>query len=316
MVEPASRERVVTFTSAGLTLTGSFTTPARPGKAPAVLLVPGSGHSDRDGNIKRLAINPFPPMVRALDALSVATLRYDKRGVGASQGGYWQTGFDDRLTDALAAVDWLRSQPEVDPTQIFALGHSEGALVAVRLAAGAAPVAGLILLAGAAKTGEQTLRWQGQKITAALTGLPRLVIRVLHLDPLRMQDKQIKRIKASTTDTLRVHLVQKVNAKWLREFLAYDPAPDLANIHVPVLAISGDKDLQVDSADLDRMAALIPAPFEAHRLPDLTHLLRSEPGAPSLQTYKRQVRAPIDPEVIRLIGTWVTQRVHPAAPDR
>ena len=91
-----------------------------------------------------------------MDEIGFATFRYDKRGVGASGGDYWATGFNDRLTDAIAAVKWLASQPTLDASRVFVLGHSEGALIAIRLASGAAQVAGAVLLAGSAKTGEQT----------------------------------------------------------------------------------------------------------------------------------------------------------------
>lgn len=310
---PRPHEHQVTFTSAGLTLAGTFTTTTSPGPRPAVLLLPGSGRTDRDDNARRMPINAFPPLARAIDDLGLVTLRYDKRGVGASEGDYWRTGFDDRLADAVAAVAWLRARPEVDPARVSVLGHSEGALIAVRLAAGAAPVAGIILLAGPATTGEETLRWQGRRISASLTGFPKLVLRLLHIDPLRAQAKTIARIKSSTADTVRVQLVQKLNARWMREFMAYDPASDLARVSVPVLAITGDKDIQVDPADLDRVAAAVSGPVEVHRLPDLTHLLRPEPGAPRLQTYKKQVRTPIDARVVDLVGRWL--RARGAAPE-
>jgi uncharacterized protein len=78
----------------------------------------------------------------------------------------------------------------------------------------------------------------------------------------------------------RIQLVVKLNAKWMRDFLAYDPAPDLARITVPVLAITGSRDLQVDPADLQTMAELTTGAFERHLLPGVTHLMRPDSGAP------------------------------------
>ncbi|MGE5155936.1 MAG: alpha/beta hydrolase [Betaproteobacteria bacterium] len=308
MAEPGSRERAVIFSSAGLDLAGTLTRPTSGERPPIVLLLPGSGQTDRDDNARALAINAFPAFVQALDGAGLATFRYDKRGVGASPGDYWRTGFDERLADAGAAIDWLRIQPDLDSSRIFVLGHSEGALLAVRLAAGGAPVAGLVLLAGSAKTGEQTLRWQGARIAASITRFPGFVLRVLHIDPLRAQDKAIARIRATDADTLRIQLVNKINARWMREFIAYDPEPDLAAIRVPVLAITGSKDLQVDPADLDRMARLITGPFESHEVPDVTHLLRADSGRPSLQTYRRQVKQPVDPRVLDYVSDWLKKR--------
>src|SRR3954471_7756924 len=104
MPDPVMHERQGTCPSAGLVLAGTLVVPEGDGSAAAraaVLLLPGSGQTDRDDNAERLAINAFPPLVHALPALRVAPFRYDKRGVGASQGDYWHTGFDDRLTDAV-----------------------------------------------------------------------------------------------------------------------------------------------------------------------------------------------------------------------
>jgi len=304
--------RMVTFNSAGNTLAGTLSVPARPGPAPAMLMLPGSGPTDRDDNAQKLAINLFPPLVRALDEWGFATLRYDKRGVGASTGSYWATGFGDRLADAVAALAWLAKQPEVDASRIYVLGHSEGALLAGRIAAGAAPVAGAVLLAGSAKSGEETLLWQGSQILPTITGFSAFLIKLLRIDPAKQQRKYIARIKATTGDTVRVQLVQKVNARWLREFMAYDPAPDLAAVRVPVLAITGAKDLQTDPADLDRMRELVPGDFEGHVIPDVTHLLRAEPGTPSLRTYKRQARRPIDPRVAEYLHAWLQRVARPA----
>jgi pimeloyl-ACP methyl ester carboxylesterase len=274
-----------------------------------VLLLAGGGHADRDDNVKQLAINLFPPLVRAFDEWGIATFRYDKRGVGASGGSYWSTGFHDRLADAVAAVGWLADQRPVDASRIYVLGHSEGALLALRLAAGAAPIAGAVLLAGSAKSGEETLLWQGRQIAQTFTGFNAWLVRALHFDPLQRQRSYIARVKTTTGDTARIGLIQKVNARWMREFLAYDPAPDLAAVRVPVLALTGAKDLQVDPADIDRMAELVPHGFEGHVIPDVSHLLRLEPGPPSLRTYKQQVQRPIDGRVLEDFHVWLQQRI-------
>lgn len=107
-------EQAVTFDSAGVTLAGTLTVPDGVSLAPALLLLPGSGQTDRDDNVKRLPINLFPQIARAVAESGFVTFRYDKRGVGTSAGDYWATGFNDRLTDALAAVAWLASRPVVD----------------------------------------------------------------------------------------------------------------------------------------------------------------------------------------------------------
>src|SRR6266545_197211 len=112
---PRALSRDVAFESAGLRLAGSFTEPDRAGPNPAVLLLAGSGQSDRDDNAPKLRIDVLRQVAEFLALNGFASLRFDKRGVGASEGNYWTTGFDDRVTDAAAGLIWLRSQKDVDP---------------------------------------------------------------------------------------------------------------------------------------------------------------------------------------------------------
>ncbi len=318
MTDHIRREHEVTFTSDGLTLAGTLTVPRAASSlpeapAPVVLMLPGSGQTDRNDSAKQLPINLFPQLVVPLVARGFATFSYDKRGVGASEGDFWPTGFNDNTADAAAAVAWLAQRPEVDASRIFVLGHSEGALHAARLAAGTedgddAAVAGAILLAGAAKTGEETLLWQGSKIASTLTGFNKFVIRLLHIDVEKSQRKTFDKVRATTADVTRIQL-QKVNTKWLREFLAYDPATDLTKVQVPVLAITGSRDMQVDPSDLERMAELVPQNFESHLVPDVTHLMRDDPNGSGLQGYKAQAKRPVDARVVALVTDWLKSRV-------
>ncbi len=303
MSDPVRREDV-RFRSGGLTLAGTFAVPAADGPVAAVLMLQGSGRTNRDDSAKALKVDIFPQVSAAIEGQGLATFRFDKRGVGDSEGDYFGSDFDDRLTDAVAAVEWLRTQPEVDPSRVIALGHSEGAMVAVRLAAGAAPVAGAILLAGAAQAGEQILTWQGRQIAGSLTGVSKWVVRLLRIDLIKSQRKALNRIRSSSADVVRIQ-GRKVNAAWMRQFMTYDPAPELARVDVPVLAITGDRDLQVDPDDLDRMRDQIKGPFEALRLPGVTHLLRTEGAKRGFSGYKEQVRRPVDPRVITAVTGWL-----------
>ena len=298
------RREEARFRSGELTLAGTFAVPAAGGPVPAVLMLQGSGRTDRDDNAKALAVDVFPQLSAAIERAGFATFRYDKRGVGGSAGDYFSSDFDDLLTDAVAAVEWLRARAEVDASRVIALGHSEGAVVSVRLAAGAAPVAGAVLLAGAAQTGEQILAWQGRQVADSLTGASKWAVRLLHIDPVKSQQKALNRIRSSSSDVVRVQ-GRKINAAWMRQFLAYDPAPDLARVSVPVLAITGDRDLQVDPDDLDRMRDLVQGPFEALRPSGVTHLLRAEGAKRGLSGYKEQARRPVDPRVISAVTGWL-----------
>jgi uncharacterized protein len=136
------------------------------------------------------------------------------------------------------------------------------------------------------------------------------VIKTLHINIRKAQTKQFSKIKRSTKDWYR-QLSVKINAKWLREFLNYTPADDLINIHLPVLAITGAKDITVDPAEVAQIEKLVPGDFEGHVVPDVTHLLRVDttPGQPSIKTYPEQVKRPVDARILDLIGAWLQKQI-------
>ncbi len=270
------------------------------------MLIVGSGMVDRDENAPKLPIDVMRQLAVRLAENGIGSLRYDKRGVGASEGDFWTAGVSDNTDDAAAAVACLRSQPGVDPERVYACGHSEGATICIRLAGRHEPIAGAILLAGVGRQGEEALLWQGEQVVPGMSGFNKWLIGALHVDVRKSQLKAFGKIERSTKDTYRVQGIRKINAKWMREFLAYDPAEDLARIEVPVLAITGSKDIQVAPGDLDVMAGLVRSEFEPHVVPDVTHLLRADASAvPSIQTYKKQVEEPVDPRVLELVSDWL-----------
>ncbi|MEE8601631.1 alpha/beta hydrolase family protein [Euzebya tangerina] len=271
---------------------------------PVVLLISGSGPIDRNSDSKKLAIGVMGRLARCLRDAGVASLRYDKRGVGASSGAFLTTGFHDNVGDATAVLDALRSRDDVDPSRVVVIGHSEGALIAAELAAANPDLAGVVLLSGAAVTGEEVLRWQAGQVGATLPKPVKLMLRLLRVDILRSQAKRLAQLKATTEDTTRIQLA-KVNAKWFREFMAHDPLEALRATTVPVLALTGSKDIQVDPVDVERMAQVVTAAYTGEILDDVTHLLRTEEGPPSLRTYKKQAKQPLAPAVLRRTTDWV-----------
>ena len=311
-------EHEVTFYSDSHILAGTLALPDLPGLEgtfPGVLLVPGSGQVDRNENAKKLHINAFQEIAADLASKGFASLRYDKRGVGKSQGNFWKTGFYDNVSDAATALHFLKFNEYIQPEHFFILGHSEGAVIATRMAATGADVAGVILLAGTAESGEDIMLWQGEQVVKGMRGLNGFLIKALHLDVQKAQRKQLEKIKRSTKDWYRMQLIAKVNAKWMREFLTYNPAEDIPKIQAPVLAITGSKDIQVNPADLQRMAGLIKSEFEWHEVPDVTHILRAEAGAPTLSSYKQQVQQPVDERILTLISEWLQQQVSVRQPQ-
>jgi pimeloyl-ACP methyl ester carboxylesterase len=311
-------EQEISFYSGPHILAGTLALPDLPGVEgtfPGVLLVPGSGQVNRNENAKKLRINALQEIAAYLAGKGFASLRYDKRGVGESQGDFWSTGFYDNVSDAATALHVLKFNESIQPEHVFILGHSEGAIIATRLAAAGADVAGAILLAGTAESGEDVMLWQAGRVVKGMRGLNGFLIKALHIDVQKAQRRQLDKIKQSTKDWYRAGLFAKVNAKWTREFLAYNPAEDLPKIQVPVLGITGSKDIQVNPSDLKRMAGLVKSEFKWHEVPDVTHVLRAETGEPTLSTYKHQIQHPVDKRVMNIISDWLRDRVELRQPQ-
>jgi pimeloyl-ACP methyl ester carboxylesterase len=283
-------------------LVGTLALPAGAGPFPAVVIASGSGPLDRDSNHKRARFDVGRALAHALTEAGFATYRYDKRGVGESPGDWRTVGFTDNVDDLHRALDAVRARPEVDADRVLLAGHSEGALLAAGVAARGAPVAGVVLLSTSATPGEELLRWQARQIAPSLPAPVRALLRLLRTDLEKKVAKNHERIKATTTDVARVGGA-KLNARWTREFMAHDPRQDLAGLSVPVLAITGAKDLQSKPDDLDVIASLVPR-ATVQRVPDLTHTLRLQPGPASLAAYRKELREPVNRMVLADVSQW------------
>ena len=308
----ARQARQLAFAAAdGSSLVGTLQLPAGEAPHPVALLLVGSGEVDRDSDHPKMRTGVTRQLAEALADVGIGSLRYDKRGVGASGGSYLETTFADARADATAALAALRRQPEADPDRVLVIGHSEGALHAASLAAAAPDLVGVCLLAGPAVTGEEALRWQAQHIVATLPSPVRALLRLLRQTPERAQGKLFARIRGTEQDVLRIQ-GRRINAGWMRGFLDHDPAQDLARVEVAVLAVTGELDLQVAPEDVERITALVTrAPVEAHRVPSVNHLLRHCDGTGSPTEYRGQLKAQqaIDARVLAMVTTWAAARV-------
>jgi len=293
-------------------LFGTLTLPDSPVPVPAVALASGSGPLDRDSNHRRARFDVARQLASALAEGGLASLRYDKRGVGESPGDWRRAGLYDNVDDLGAALDTLVARPEVDPARVLLAGHSEGAILAAALAARGASVTGVVLLAMSATPGAELLRWQARQLAPTLPAPVRGLLRLFRTDLEAKVAANHAKIRATTTDVARLGGA-RLNARWTREFLDHDPAEDLRRLTVPVLAVTGAKDLQVDPADLETLAAIVPGEVTARTIPDLTHTLRRQAGTPSLRAYRRELRNRVDPELLDLVVTWCLEHAGRAA---
>ncbi len=304
-------EQQVSVTGDAGKLSGTLCLPnEQPERHPLVLMIHGSGPLDRNANIPHFKLDIFNTIAQHLAQQGIASFRYDKRGIGSSEGNYKITGHHELVGDALACLDFMCKHASCNPTQIYVLGHSEGSIIAPQLALQRADkIAGLILLTPFMEQGEALLRRQAAQMRpmlAQLSGwksiLPKLIFR--WIDPAKTQDKLIRKLHATTTPTIRSGL-RTVPAKWLREFMALEPETIFQQVTTPCLIIGGGKDAQCRPEDVAAISQTVQGPVDTHLLPNLSHILRNEPGNASLFNYNKLLKKPVEEEVLTLISEWI-----------
>ena len=307
-------EKEITVNSNGVSLAGTVCLPSEEGSFPCVVMIHGSGQLDRDENAKRAKINTFNTIAHYLASKGIASLRYDKRGCGKSFGNYWETGFYDLIEDGKAMYRYIVAQEDINRDRVFLLGHSEGGFIAPKIALKYLDVAGLILLASSVQNMEQVLIWQANKIKEDIEqgrGIIRLIARLswkLTGDPLKVQSVLFEKLRGTDKAWFRYKL-QKINAKWIREHLDNDPADTISKVTCPILAITGEKDIQVDPQDVLQVAELAKGEVEYHVVSNLTHILRLEEQAPSILRYKKLLKSDMDQRVLDIIYDWLQKRL-------
>lgn len=280
-----------------------------PARAIAIL-IPGSGPIDRNGDARQLPLGIQRQLAEGLAARGIASIRWDKRGVGASGGDFLTTGFGDLVADALAVVDHVATGPTTAtadndrPLPIIAIGHSEGSALVARVLVERPALAGGVVISPYARSGLEVLRWQSAALQQHVPKLVTGILRLMRTDFETQTEKNRAKLLATTGDVARVGGA-RINARWHREFMAYDPSDDLRASRQPVLAIGGAFDLQSPPEDTLRIGTLRTGPTRVEVLDGLSHILRRQP-APSLKDYRADVRRPLDERIVPLITAWVT----------
>jgi uncharacterized protein len=321
-------EEEVKFTGAdaGIALAGTLSLPKGEGPFPAALLIAGSGPQDRDESLANH--RPFLLIADALTRKGIAVLRYDKRGVGKSTGNPDTATTMDLAADAKSALAFLKSRKEIDGSRIGLIGHSEGAIIAPYLAGHSDGVKWLVLLAAPATTGEQTLLSQSELIGRAgglsddqldaSLGFDQAAYALVRKekDPNALAEKLVALVKESGLDAalppaaLETQL-RMLASPWFRFFLDYDPLPNFKTVNCPVLALYGQKDLQVAAkTNLPLLQKAlhdsVNTQVETRELPDLNHLFQhAYTGTPAEYA---AIEETFSPEALALIVDWVKDR--------
>jgi uncharacterized protein len=320
---------------ANVILAGTLTVPAGKGPFQAVILISGSGAQDRDETI--LQHKPFLVLADHLTRRGIAVLRVDDRGVGRSTGNVATSTSEDFAGDVLAGIAFLKSRDEVDPKRIGLIGHSEGGLIAPMVASRSTDVAFIIMLAGTGLPGDQIMYLQGRLIGKALGADEKELVKQ------REVQQRLFDIIKSETDTEKAHKrllettkkimndlpederkqvkdmealldsqVKGLDSPWFRFFLTFDPRPTLAKVRCPVLALNGEKDLQVPANEnLQEIRHALErggnTQVTVKELPSLNHLFQTcNTGSVSEYGEIEETFAPVG---LQSISDWIIEQV-------
>ncbi len=321
---PPYTDRDVTFDNAtgGNHLAGTLSLPAAKHRVPGVVLISGTGRNTRDEDVWGHKV--FLVLADALSRRGIAVLRFDKRGVGGSTGDYDRATTADFISDAAAAVTWLEHQPAIDSRRVGVLGHSEGGIIAPAVAARDKSVAFVVMIAGPGIRGDQLFVLQSamtakvygapadyiskrkvfdQKLFEAMMAAPSEAAALASAKGLVAAGVADKTIDPAEADSLP----EDVSRPWERYFLAYDPAPALRKLTVPVLALNGSLDVQVQAEEnLAAIRTALKANPNAtiRELPGMNHLLQTAgTGAPSEYN---DIEETMSPAALDLITAWVS----------
>ena len=325
------KEEEITFPNekAKIALAGTLTLPRGPGSFPAAILLSGSGPHDRDESI--VGHRPFLVLADHLTRKGIAVLRFDKRGIGKSTGDYANATTEDFASDAEAALSYLKTRKEIDPKKTGLIGHSEGGIIAPLVAMRSGGVAWIVLLAGPGLNGEDTLLLQSELIlkssgvdddqvekTRVFNKQTYALVRQ-EKDPAALQAKLTDFVQSSSMSAMLPPAalqsqLRVLASPWFRFFLDYDPVPALQKTLCPVLALTGEKDLQVPSRE--NLPIIQKAlqdggnkDFQATELPGLNHLFQHCPTG-SINEYG-SIEETMAPEALTAVSDWVLKHAAP-----
>ncbi|MCC3155053.1 alpha/beta fold hydrolase [Hymenobacter sp. BT770] len=321
---PASRQNL------GATLT----VPAGEGPFPAVVLVSDLGPQGREVEVSGYRM--FGQLADYLSRHGIAVLRYDDRGVGKSGGTYANATTADLVTDAQAALNFLRTRPLVAPQRVGLLGHGEGANVALLAAAvpGRAP-AFVVSLAGYGQSGYSVLLRQQNEImrltganAAEVQAAQDIYYRTVSIirqtpDNAAASAKVAAMLSGANTGInpamARARATQ-LTSPWSRYFFDFSPLTQLSKVQCPVLLLNGTADLQVSAkrnmTPLRRGLHAAHRSVTAYRLDGVNHLFQPAPAQWPLVNGVQQ--ATFSPVALKKINDWVTVKTKQptAAPMR
>lgn len=290
------RESEVQIDNGKGALPGTLAMPAGKGPFPAVVLVHGSGPQDR--NVTIGPNRPFLEVARGLAAQGIAVLRYEKRTRARPQDFSGDFTVDDEVTDdAVAALALLASTPEIDARHLYVIGHSQGGMVAPRIASRSGKVAGVVLWSAPARS--------------LLDLMPEQHRYIFNLDGQISPEEQAvldrldTQIAAARSDqpTDRATLPLGLPSHYWRSLEQVNPVADAKALSQPILVLHGGRDFQVIDTDWKLWSQALSGKATLHRYSQLNHLGIAGEGPSSLEEYRHPGH--VDATLINDVARWI-----------
>lgn len=289
----------------GFSLAGTLSRPeGQSGPLPAVILVAGSGPTDRDENV--FGIPVFGQIADALANAGFAVLRYDKRGVGQSGGRPESATLADYTEDLRAAIRMMGDRKDIDRRRLALVGHSEGGSLAMLAAAKNGRVAAVALVATIGVTGAELNMYQVTHAAERSNRSPEERQATIALQ--RQIQQAVLTGKGWENVTVSDAVRRQAETPYFQSLLAFDPARVMKDVEQPLLVVQGQLDTQVPPDNADKLEALAKArkkgTVEVVKVPGINHLLvPAQTG--EVDEYGRLGDASVTPEVTGAIAGWL-----------
>lgn len=312
-------------------LSGTLTLPEGSGPFKAVIMITGSGPQNRNEEI--MGHKPFLVIADYLTRHGIAVLRYDDRGIGRSQGKYIEATSADLATDAEAGYNFLKNNSKINAKEIGFIGHSEGGLIAPIVVSSNPDIGFIVSLAGPGVKGQQIILRQSEDISR-LSGVKEKDIKEtkeinkkFYSIVIKEKDnnkaeakilgyyKEILEKKKSSSEEIDKALKQTKmtfgasSYTWFRYFIMSDPSVYWKKVKCPVLALNGDKDIQVAAGEnLPAIEKVLKSSGNKSNkfvlLPGLNHLFQHcKTGLPNEYN---TIEETFSPEALKIISDWIS----------
>lgn len=270
-------DNFIVLGSLGNDIKGTLSVPIQKGPCALVIIVAGSGPTDRDGNSPLgVSANTYKMMADCLQQAGVASLRYDKCGIGSSADpkvSENQVRFETMVDDLVAFIKKAKSDGRFN--KVILAGHSEGSLVSM-LAARKEAVDGLISISGPSKPADEMLKEQlGASMPDKIQEVEATLEAIRNGKAAKPEDRSLQQI------------FQPSVQGYLRSWMQYDPRKEIANLTIPILIIQGTTDLQVQTAEAEALKKAQPN-AQLLIIPQMAHTLKTAPAdrTENLKTYE------------------------------